>query len=1010
MKIEAVLLFLVISIIHSTCLSHVISGLCLDDQRSLLLQFKNNLTFDPIGSMTLSSWNESNTSCCEWSGVTCDHHGHVTGLDLSDDGIEGALDNSSSLFSLQHLQRLNLADNYFNSSIPSKFNKLENLTYLNLASAGFVGQVPIEISQLARLVTLDLSTPNDDWVYSALVPQHQEKPDRGLLVGTFPQGIFQITTLSYIDISHNPYLHGSFPEFPRNGSLRTIRTAHTNFSGGLPLSIGNLVHLSSLDLSHCNFGGTLPSSFSKLTKLNEMDLSYNNFLGAIPSSAHFEGLQSLTKIHLSYNSITGSIPSSLFMIPSLKSVLLSHNKFSELEESTLVFSSRLEYLDVSCNNLSGSIPPFIFHLRGLSHLNLGNNKLSGPIYPSIIQLSGLTELDLSSNKFNFSWPMLLDALAPLRNLTVLDLSFNKIDDVKVTATDVALSTFPQLSFLNLASCNLKTFPGFLRYQFGLYDLNLSYNQIQGTIPNWIWRQYYLDNLDVSHNFLTNFEGPLHNLTLQLSTLYLQFNKLQGPMPDFLYYASTADYSSNNFNSLIPADIGHHMHGTIYLSLANNSFHGSIPHSLCNAARLLVLDLSHNKISGKIPHCLIKLGMTLAVLNLGSNNLIGHIPNAFPNSCALQTIVLNGNQLAGILPKSIEYCTALQILDVGRNQIVGAFPCFLCNISTLHVLILRNNKFHGPMGCPKNNNVWNMIQIVDVAFNNFSGELPVKWFSGWKKMISNDDGANSIQSLIQSYDGNLFQLYYQDSTTVTGKGQEMELVKILTIFTSIDFSYNQFEGPIPKELMDLKALYLLNLSHNALSGQIPSSIGNLSQLESLDLSKNSLEGEIPTELANLNFLSVLNLSFNHLTGRIPTGTQLQSFEASSFEGNDGLYGPPLTKTPNPLPPPPEVPPCGSLACEVHWDLVSAEVGLVFGLGSIIVPLLFWKRWRMRYCQFLDKTLCRIFPQLSHEYERRGGQTYRVLENSSKVPDRHVSRSNEIHMLHQHKRSTCDELEK
>ncbi|MED6156156.1 hypothetical protein PIB30_011886 [Stylosanthes scabra] len=159
--IQPPLLLLVIPIIHCTCLSHVISGLCLHDQRSLLLQFKNNLTFDPLIATKLSSWNESITPCCEWGGVTCDHHARVIALDLSEQTIHGALDNSSSLFSLQHLQSLNLADNSFNSTIPSGFNKLKNLTHLNLRDAGFVGQVPTEIFQLTRLVTLDLSQSND---------------------------------------------------------------------------------------------------------------------------------------------------------------------------------------------------------------------------------------------------------------------------------------------------------------------------------------------------------------------------------------------------------------------------------------------------------------------------------------------------------------------------------------------------------------------------------------------------------------------------------------------------------------------------------------------------------------------------------------------------------------------------------------------------------------------------------------------------------------------------------
>ncbi|KAK2430153.1 receptor protein EIX2 [Trifolium repens] len=40
--------------------------------------------------------------------------------------------------------------------------------------------------------------------------------------------------------------------------------------------------------------------------------------------------------------------------------------------------------------------------------------------------------------------------------------------------------------------------------------------------------------------------------------------------------------------------------------------------------------------------------------------------------------------------------------------------------------------------------------------------------------------------------------------------------------------------------------------------------------------------------------MLNLSDNNLSGRIPIGTQLQSFDASSYEGNVDLCGKPLDK--------------------------------------------------------------------------------------------------------------------
>jgi hypothetical protein len=153
---------------------------------------------------------------------------------------------------------------------------------------------------------------------------------------------------------------------------------------------------------------------------------------------------------------------------------------------------------------------------------------------------------------------------------------------------------------------------------------------------------------------------------------------------------------------------------------------------------------------------------------------------------------------------------------------------------------------------------------------------------------------------------------------------------------------------------------------------------LKQLESLDLSNNTLAGEIPVQLASLSFLSYLNLSFNQLVGKIPTGTQLQSFQPSSFEGNYGLYGPPLiTKSDdkeNGLHPQPA---CRGLSCSIDWSFLSVELGSVFGLGIFIGPLMFWKQWRVSYWKLLDKILCWIFPWLHLEYATHRGQKYTVL---------------------------------
>ncbi|KAJ1416269.1 Leucine-rich repeat [Sesbania bispinosa] len=1150
------------------------SAKCLHHQQSLLLQFKNNLTFRATHSIKLKYWNES-IDCCDWSGVTCDNEGRVIGLELSGESISGGLDNSTtSLFSLQHLQKLNLAYNSFSSDIPSGFSKLEKLTYLNLSHAGFGGQIPTEISHLTRLVTLDLSSnsyydeglklenPNlrklvqnltcirqlyldgvsitgegQEWC-NALLPlcdlQELSLSDCGLsgpldssltrlknlsliildgndfsspvpetfanfknlttlslsgcgLTGTFPQEIFQIGTLSFIDLSDNYYLNGLFPDFPLNGSLRTIRVSNTNFSGALPHSIGNLRHLSELDLSYCGFNGKLPNSLSSLTEVSYLDLSQNNFTGPMPSfgkaanlthldlsynglygtfpqeifqketlsvidisgnenlhglfpdfplngslqtirvsNTNFSGplphsignlrhlselvistcqlngtipnsvsnLTTLNYLDLSYNSLTGPIPS-FGMLNKLTHLDLSHNAFSGTFPSSSHFQG-LHNLDLSYNSFSGSIPSSLFTLPLLQQidlsnnhfnqvdesvnvsssvlqtLNLNSNNLSGPFPESIWDLHALYDLDLSSNKFHGL--VQLNKLLKLINLTTLDLSYNNLSfDENVTNVDS--SSFPNIQSLNLVSCNLKTFPGFLRNLSSMsISLDLSNNQIQGIVPNWIWRLENLFYLNISNNLLTDLEGPMQNLTSTVVYLDLHNNQIQGSLPAFPS-TNYLDCSRNKFSSVIPQHIG----GDDFLSLSNNNLYGNIPHSFCNA-EFTVLDLSFNNISGTIPSCLSMIH--LEIFNLRENNLRGPIPDKLfgamfiediiPGSCGLKFLNLGGNLLDGPIPKSLSNCSILEVLDLGNNQIIGDFPCFLRNISSLRVLVLRSNKFQGPVGCSEANKPWKLLQIVDIAFNNFSGKLPGKYFKTWNKMMHDEDQAVSIHM-------DMAQGPYQYSTTVANKGQQMELVKILTIFTSIDFSSNHFEGPIPRELMDFKALHVLNLSNNALSGEMPSFIGNLKQLESLDLSHNSLSGEIPVQLASLTFLSYLNLSFNHLVGKIPTGTQVQSFPASSFEGNDGLYGPPLDDerpdTKNQGLSPQQA--CRRLACSIDWNFISAEVGFVSGLGIFIGPLLFLKQWRVWYWQLVNKILCFIFPQLYLEHVTRRGQRYTVL---------------------------------
>jgi Leucine-rich repeat (LRR) protein len=181
---------------------------------------------------------------------------------------------------------------------------------------------------------------------------------------------------------------------------------------------------------------------------------------------------------------------------------------------------------------------------------------------------------------------------------------------------------------------LNTFAGFLRIKSTLTILDLSHNKIQGIVPNWIWKLQNLESLNISHNFLTNLEGPLQNVTSNLIILDMHNNQLVGSIPVFSKYSAYLDYSMNKFSSVIPQDIGNYLSFTYFLSVSKNTIHGSIPNSLCNASNLQVLDLSNNNISGEIPSCLITKTNILHVLNMRNNNIIGSIPDFFPASCTL----------------------------------------------------------------------------------------------------------------------------------------------------------------------------------------------------------------------------------------------------------------------------------------------------------------------------------------------------------------------------------------
>ncbi|PHT99199.1 hypothetical protein BC332_31806 [Capsicum chinense] len=110
------------------------------------------------------------------------------------------------------------------------------------------------------------------------------------------------------------------------------------------------------------------------------------------------------------------------------------------------------------------------------------------------------------------------------------------------------------------------------------------------------------------------------------------------------------------------------------------------------------------------------------------------------------------------------------------------------------------------------------------------------------------------------------------------------------------------------LFHLSSLKRFDLSNNDFSGSLISTkFGELSSLTSLYLEYSGLTGVIPAEISHLSKFQVLSIltidpyglrlgpyNFEPLLGCIPKGKKFDTLEKSSYQGNDGLRGFPLSK--------------------------------------------------------------------------------------------------------------------
>ncbi|XP_010908121.2 receptor-like protein EIX1 [Elaeis guineensis] len=670
------------------------------------------------------------------------------------------------------LSVLDLSSNSINSMIPGWLFNISSLEHLDLHDNDIWGTIPSAIKNLTLLKVLDLS-------------------DNQFLDGKIPATLgdlckLQHLKLSGINISKNLHeFDGVFTRCIKN-SLETLYMWNTQLTGYLPDWLGDFRMLKSLNLYGNSIFGPLPASLGRLSALQGLVLSENKLNGTIPES--LGRLAELVSLDLSYNMLNGTIPESLGRLTKLVSLDLSYNFLEGLiSEEYFANLTKLNYLYLSQNQLILKLGPDWIPPFQLQELYIGSCKL-GPRFPTWLRMQ--------------------------KNIIHLDMSSTGISD---TVPDWFWRSFSQILHLDISSNGITgSIPNLTDFN-NLGHLNLSSNHFEGPLPN--FNSVILWLLDLSNN---SFSGGIHpsiGKSIPHSVyLSLSANNLSGEIPLSFCQLSgmVLDLSKNLMLGELP-DCWNHSFGIMVMDFSSNNLSGSIPPSICSSPNLESLHLSNNNLSGALPLSL-KSCVHLNTLHLGHNGFTGAIPTWIGESLlSLKILNLRSNKLVGNIPPNLSRLSALQILDLANNNLSGNIPSTFGNFTAMK--ILRNT--HGTILDFRNGTMFG-ISYEDKIQVTIKGQY-IEYAILLPLVIAMDLSNNNLSGTIPKELTSLFGLMSLNLSENHLTGEITEKIGALQQLESLDLSKNNLFGRIPSSMIDLTFLSYLNLSYNNLSGRVP--IGN-----------------------------------------------------------------------------------------------------------------------------------------------------------------------------------------
>lgn len=262
-----------------------------------------------------------------------------------------------------------------------------------------------------------------------------------------------------------------------------------------------------------------PHVFDGLTQLTSLELS-NNQLAELPSGV-FDSLVALKQLNLNNNKVK-TVPVDLFSATiNLQKIRWDLNQGLQLQENTFANLEKLEILSISGNGFVSLSEEIFRNSTNLQNVNLAKNHLGNLPENVFEDLEKLKSLDLSHNELE---KLEKGTFKSLKSLESLFLQNNKLNDVSRELFDNLF----KLQVLRLDYNEITTLPHFI-HQNILKSLNASHNKISFK-PNYLEASPLnqcteLEELDLSHNEITDFEEDFMIILVKLKLLDLSFNNL-----------------------------------------------------------------------------------------------------------------------------------------------------------------------------------------------------------------------------------------------------------------------------------------------------------------------------------------------------------------------------------------------------------------------------------------------------------------------------------------------------